>query len=458
MNADSARLQLAAKIGISPLIIVPDYLSMKGGDPMKSNILSTLFVGIDVSSKTNVLCALDFQGNKLLNLKALNNQPGAESILDSILDCLNSNSLKYVVIALESTSFYSTHIANFLSSHEQLLFYKPLVYCLNPKSVANYRKSFVDMDKTDPLDAFIIADFARCGRITSQPWRGAQFLALQRLSRHRLHLVECITREKAYMVSNIYLKFSELAVLDKDEQPFSNTYGATSAAVLTEFLSLDDITYSSIEELVAFVSTKGKNRFSNPHKTAKLLQKAARDSYRLDKVLYEPLNTSIASSFNVIKAFEDEIKTIDKAITKAIKGINTTEYQSLISIPGIGPVLASGILAEIGTITSFGSHDALAKYAGLTWRVNQSGNYSADDTRMTKTGNKYLRYYLIEAANSVKKQIPEYKEFYYKKYDEVTTHQHKRALALTSRKLVRLIFGLLTKNQIYSSNKVGEIK
>jgi transposase len=458
MNADSARLQLAAKIGISPLIIVPDYLSMKGGDPMKSNILSTLFVGIDVSSKTNVLCALDFQGNKLLNLKALNNQPGAESILDSILDCLNSNSLKYVVIALESTSFYSTHIANFLSSHEQLLFYKPLVYCLNPKSVANYRKSFVDMDKTDPLDSFIIADFARCGRITSQPWRGAQFLALQRLSRHRLHLVECITREKAYMVSNIYLKFSELAVLDKDEQPFSNTYGATSAAVLTEFLSLDDITYSSIEELVAFVSTKGKNRFSNPHKTAKLLQKAARDSYRLDKVLYEPLNTSIASSFNVIKAFEDEIKTIDKAITKAIKGINTTEYQSLISIPGIGPVLASGILAEIGTITSFGSHDALAKYAGLTWRVNQSGNYSADDTRMTKTGNKYLRYYLIEAANSVKKQIPEYKEFYYKKYDEVTTHQHKRALALTSRKLVRLIFGLLTKNQIYSSNKVGEIK
>jgi transposase len=456
MNADSARLQLAAKIGISPLIIVPDYLSMKGGDPMKSNILSTLFVGIDVSSKTNVLCALDFQGNKLLNLKALNNQPGAESILDSILDCLNSNSLKYVVIALESTSFYSTHIANFLSSHEQLLFHKPLVYCLNPKSVANYRKSFVDMDKTDPLDAFIIADFARCGKITSQPWRGAQFLALQRLTRHRLHLVECITREKAYMVSNIYLKFSELAVLDKDEQPFSNTYGATSAAVLTEFLSLDDITYSSIEELVAFVSTKGKNRFSNPHKTAKLLQKAARDSYRLDKVLYEPLNTSIASSFNVIKAFEDEIKTIDKAITKAIKGINTTEYQSLISIPGIGPVLASGILAEIGTITSFDSHDALAKYAGLTWRINQSGDYSADDTRMTKTGNKYLRYYLIEAANSVKNNISEYKDFYLKKYGEVTTHQHKRALALTSRKLVRLIFGLLTKNQIYSSNKVGE--
>jgi len=431
---------------------------MKGGDFMKNNFLSTLFVGIDVSSKTNVLCALDFEGNKLLDLKALNNQPGAESILESILSCLNSRSLKYVVIALESTSFYSTHIANFLSSNEVLLAYKPLVYCLNPKTVANYRKSFIDMDKTDPLDAYIIADFARCGRITSEPWRGSQFLALQRLTRHRLHLVECITREKTYMISNIYLKFSELAILDKNEQPFSNTYGVTSAAVLTDFLSLDDITYSSMEDLVAFVRDKGKNRFSNPAETVKLLQKAARDSYRLDKVLYEPLNVSIASSFNVIRALEDEIKTIDNAIAKAIKGINTTEYQSLTSIPGIGPVLASGILAEIGTIISFDSHDSLAKYAGLTWRVNQSGNFSADDTRMTKTGNKYLRYYLIEAANSVRNHIPEYKQFYYKKYGEVTTHQHKRALALTSRKLVRLIFGLLTKNQIYSTDKVGEIQ
>lgn len=191
---------------------------------MKNDFLSTLFVGIDVSSKTNVLCALDFQGNKLLNIEATNNQPGAKFFLDSIIECLNSNSLKFVVIALESTSFYSTHIANFLSSSKELMFFKPLVYCLNPKTVANYRKSFVDMDKTDPLDAFVIADFARCGRITCSPWRGAQFLALQRLTRHRLHLVECITREKTYMVSNIYLKFSELAVLDKDEKPFSNTY------------------------------------------------------------------------------------------------------------------------------------------------------------------------------------------------------------------------------------------
>jgi len=422
---------------------------------MKNNLTSTLFVGIDVSSKTNVVCALDFEGNKLLKLSAGNNLPGADLIAKGIISCVNDNKLLHVVVALESTSFYGLHIANFLSSHEELLFFSPLVYCLNPKSIANYRKSFVDIDKTDPLDAFIIADFARVGRIQSKPWRGSQHLALQRLSRHRLHLIEAMTREKTYMVSNIYLKFSELAVLDKSERPFSNTFGVTSAAILMEYMSLEEITYASIEELVEFISLKGKNRFSDPLATAKVLKKAARDSYRLDKSLYEPLSTSIASSFNVIEAYSKEIKVIDKAILKAVKGLNTNEYQSLVSIPGIGPVLASGILAEIGSITVFSSQDALAKYAGLTWRQNQSGNFKSDTTRMTKTGNKYLRYYLIEAANSVRNHVPEYSSFYQKKYGEVTTHNHKRALALTSRKLVRLIFGLLTKNQLYSNNIVG---
>jgi len=67
---------------------------------------------------------------------------------------------------------------------------------------------------------------------------------------------------------------------------------------------------------------------------------------------------------------------------------------------------------------------------------------------MSKATNPYLRYYLGEAANSVRKHISEYANFYARKYAEVTRHQHKRALALTSRKFVRLVFGLPVKNQL----------
>lgn len=422
---------------------------------MNTDYTSTLFVGIDVSLKTNVVCAIDFQGNVLFAFSANNSLPGAESILAELLDHLHKHHLTSLVIALESTSIYGVHIANFLSSNELLLFYHPLVYCLNPKMTSNYRKSFVDMDKTDPDDAYVIADFIRTRQTALTPWKGSAFLALQRLTRHRLHLVELLTREKTYMISNLYLKFSEMAALKKGERPFSNTFGATSAAIITEFLSLDDIIYTPLEELVAFINEKGHHRFVNSQSTALLLKKAARDSYRLDQTLYEPINASIASSFNVIQALNKEVKTIDKAITKAIQGLHSNGSQVLRSIPGIGPVCSGGILAEIGAIGAFHSDDALAKYAGLTWRKKQSGSYQADVTRMTKTGNKYLRYYLIEAANSVRHHIPEYEIYYKKKHAETSTHQHKRALALTSRKLVRLIFSLLSKDQLYSGDHAG---
>lgn len=72
---------------------------------------------------------------------------------------------------------------------------------------------------------------------------------------------------------------------------------------------------------------------------------------------------------------------------------------------------------------------------------------------MNKAGNRYLRYYMLEAANSVVIHCPEYKAYYDKKFAEVRTHQHKRALALTSRKLIRMLFGLLDKSKLYSVEK-----
>ena len=161
-------------------------------------------------------------------------------------------------------------------------------------------------EANDGIDSFVIADFARCGRITIKPWKGAQYLALQRLTRHRLHITECIAREKVYMLNNIFLKFSEFAFLQKDEHPFSNKYGVTAEAILTEFTTTEEIVNSSVEDLVDMITARSRGRIANPLNTAELLQKAARDSYRLDKCMYEPLTTSIACSFNCIRAFEKE--------------------------------------------------------------------------------------------------------------------------------------------------------
>lgn len=418
------------------------------------NVLTTLFVGIDVSARTNVCLAMDFNSNVLLKLNVPNNQTGADTLKAKLLDLIQRYDFKTTIVALESTSFYGMHISNFLSADEELIPHKVYVHPLNPKMISNYRKSFIGLGKTDPIDAYIIADFARVGRITTEPWKGPQYLALQRLTRHRLHMAECITGEKAYMVSNIFLKFSELAVLKESDHPFSSNHTATAEAILTEMLSLEDLIRLSSEELIEFVCSHSKNRYLNPEEVCKLLKKAARDSYRLDKTLYEPLTVSIASSFNCIETYEREIKSINKAIEKTLKGLCSDAFTVLQSIPGIGPIFASGILSEIGDIHAFHSADALAKYAGIYWNRHQSGAFEADNTSMVKAGNKYLRYYLIEATNSIRCHEPSFAAYYRKKYDESKTHNHKRALALTSRKTIRLIYSLLDKNQLYSANRV----
>ena len=60
-----------------------------------------------------------------------------------------------------------------------------------------------------------------------------------------------------------------------------------------------------------------------------------------------------------------------------------------------------------------------------------------------------MRYYLVEAANSVRTHCPEYAQYYAAKYAETPKHAHQRALVLTARKLVRLIDVLLREGKRY---------
>ena len=410
-----------------------------------------LFIGADISLKTNQICVMNFDQKVFFNLKFPNTPEGCEVIIHKIQEIYEKFYFEKLIIVCESTGVYSFHLANYFSSNEVLNNLNTEVYCLNPHDSEKYRKSFNDIEKTDPSDAYVLADFARVGRTNYlNPFRGSQYLALQRLTRLRYHLVQNLTREKLYVINNLYLCFSGLVVADNKDKPLSDMFSATSCEVLDHFNSLDQIVNTPIDELTDFISKTGKNRFKNPSDNANLLAKAARASYRLDQVAYDGLNIAIASSISVIKCLEKEIKTLDVAILNTVKGLSSDAYNILISIRGIGPVYAAGILAEIGSIDFFSKEEKLAKYAGFHWKRSQSGNFEKEERNFSQHSNKYLRYYLVEATQScVYFGFPFIKDFYDKKYDEVTKHQHKRALVLSARKLVRLIYGLLRKNQLY---------
>lgn len=423
------------------------------------SITSTLCVGIDVSLDANQVCAMNFDQHKFFNKSFENSLEGTRQLIKEISQIMKLHGFNAVTFAMEATSLYFFHIANSLSNAEELQLFHVEVYCLNAKIAKKYKDSFLGMPKNDPLDAYSLCDFVRVGRTKKlDQWRGATYIALQRVTRHRYHLALQLTREKNYVLNNIYLKFSQLRKKQgksDNENPFSDLFGATSTAILTDFASIDDIVSMPVEDLVEYIDMKGKHRFTDPEKVAALLRQCAINSYRLDKVSYDAINISIASSLRMVKMLEKEIKDLDKQIENFAKGLHSNAYTVLLSIPGIGPVFAAGIIAEIGSIDCFPNQNKLAKYIGLIWDDHSSGKLVSEDNKLLMTGNAYLRYYITQAANKFKDKDPYYHEFYTRKYNQALTHKHKRALVLTSRKFVKLIYAMLRREQLYSAT--GEV-
>jgi transposase len=370
---------------------------------------------------------------------------GASKIKELIMKF--SGIIKYdaIKVGMESTSVYSFHPATFLAEDIDLKELGIEVVVQNPKAIARFKGLFEE-DKTDKIDARRIADFLRLDLHGNSVIKEEKYVALQRLTRSRYQLIEQMTECKQHFLENLYYKCN---TLPRDTE--TSVFGATMMDLLTDSLSLDEIAEMEIDQLAEILQQKGRGRFSDPEKLAKAINKAVRDSYRLGKVLQGSVDVVLATYSMMIKTIKEQIKELDKAIEKLLETI--PESQCLMSIPGIGKVYCAGILAEIGQIERFEDQAKLAKYAGLYWKRKQSGSYESERTSLTRTGNHYLRYYLVEAANSVKRLEPVYNQYYQKKYNEVPKHQHKRALVLTARKLVRMVDVLLRNHQLYTPER-----
>lgn len=380
-------------------------------------------------------------GEKHSSFSVENNLGGAKTLTERIVSALASQGLTDVVIGMEATSIYGETLVYALREDGALGQFHKKIHVLNPKLVAQFKESYPELPKNDPVDAFVIADKLRFGRITKEVYMDDyRFNSLQMLTRARFFAVQNLTREKQRFANYLFLKCSGLAQDDN----IPNT-SATTIALMEHFETPDQLANTSLEELTAFIIKAGRGRFADPEATAKAVRAAAKASYRLPKTVNDSVNQVMAVSISAMRALETQIKDLDKAIERQIALIPNT----LASVPGIGKVCCAGMLAEIGDISRFQSHASVAKYAGLVWKQHQSGQFEAQNTRLIKSGNRFLRYYLLEAANSVRRCDSEFKRFYNLKYREVNKFQHKRALALTARKLVRLVFRLLKDNRLY---------
>ena len=111
------------------------------------------------------------------------------------------------------------------------------------------------------------------------------------------------------------------------------------------------------------------------------------------------------------------LETIEKQIDEINSSISSNPLVSespLHKIKGINDIEIAYIMSAIISIDRFDSYEKIIAYAGLDPIIRQSGTFNASHTRMSKRGNRLLRYALIWTANNIRKHDSKIKDYYLK--------------------------------------------
>ncbi len=157
----------------------------------------------------------------------------------------------------------------------------------------------------------------------------------------------------------------------------------------------------------------------------------------------------------IIQTIDSRIKNIDAEIRSRMKA-KEEDLKIAMSVPGIGFVAGSTVLAEIGNIKDFKTPDKLASWTGIVSSVYQSAD-KLNTGKITKRGSKHLRWILVEIAQaSIKvKRRTKLKTF----FQRIKTRQgFKKAIVALARKILCILHHLLINREPYKENDEAPIK
>lgn len=144
-----------------------------------------------------------------------------------------------------------------------------------------------------------------------------------------------------------------------------------------------------------------------------------------------------------LEAVQKSIATIEDFIKQKSSGI--PEVKLLQTIPGFGTTTAFLLASEIGDITRFPNAKKFASYFGMVPRLNQSGNH-AYYGRITKLGNPYVRWLLVQAAHRYYRIDREAKRF----VDRLSFRGgKKKATVALARKMGIIAYTVLKEKRSY---------
>ena len=352
-------------------------------------------VGIDIGKRMHEACFLTADGQPLgRSLRFANSSAGVGLLLDRLraLD-------EPATIALEASGHY------WLALHRRLTAAGLAVQVVNPLQTDALRATGVRKTKTDRRDALVLADLVRIGRARANYVPDDAILQLRELTRFRWGLADQLGDAKRRLLALLDRTFPEFAAQFTDPFGVSGRELLARAASAAEFAALD------LGELAALLERVSRRRHGRAK--AEALQLAAANSLGLT-ALGEVASLEVRALLDQLALLERQIAEVDRAVAERLRALD----QHLTTIPGIGPVLAATILAEIGDIGRFTRLEALVAYAGLDPGVFESGQFRGRRQHISKRGSPYLRRALYLAAHGAHARNPDLAAYLQRKLAE----------------------------------------
>lgn len=162
---------------------------------------------------------------------------------------------------------------------------------------------------------------------------------------------------------------------------------------------------------------------------------------------------SAQTTLYVIKYLTLRIKETEKKVLQSIK--LKEEFNKLLTLPGVGNILALTIALETGDIKRFQEVGNYSSYCRCVQSIRFSNEKKKGENNR-KNGNKFLAWAFIEAANHAISHYPEVKRFYQRK---LASTNKIVAIKATAHKLARAAYFVMKNKVEFSMEKAfGPVK
>lgn len=390
------------------------------------------YIGIDIAKRFHYVGVRDQDGTPVGKAWRFDNNRGGFDGLAKRLRALGCAPGDDSVVAMEATGSYWMSLYSYLADAGWR------VAVVNPALVAAFRKAdTMRRTKTDAVDCFLVAEYARFKRVEPSERDPEDEEGLKQLTRYRSWLVRERTALKNKVGDLVGRLFPELPKVFGGD-----LFAATPLALLEAYGTPARIAKTDIRSLTKTV--REASRGAHGRERAELVKAAARDSIGIT-LAADALAFELGSAVGTLRHLDGEISKVEREIAERL---GRTSGRWLETIPGVGPTYAAVIAGEIGDPDRFESPKKLIAYAGIDPVVKDSGDNTGGSHHMSKTGSPQLRWALIEAADSVRKHDPYFGDYYDKMVGENRKH-HTVALSGVARKLAGLCLALMREGRAY---------